>query len=67
MGPSYPPPKSNSGSATPMQRSYFCGYTHIPRIVALPNGTLIVNLGSVGLPASDDASDDTSPCIHYMT
>ncbi len=39
-----------------------CGHSHIPRIVALPKGALIVNPGSVGLPAYDD----TSPCIHYM-
>ena len=31
-----------------------CGHTHIPRIVLLSNGQLIVNPGSVGLPAYDD-------------
>lgn len=31
-----------------------CGHTHIPRIVRTSNGTLIVNPGSVGLPAYDD-------------
>jgi len=33
-----------------------CGHTHIPRAVALSTGQLVVNPGSVGLPAySDDA------------
>jgi predicted phosphodiesterase len=31
-----------------------CGHTHIPRVAWLPNGQLIVNPGSVGLPAYDD-------------
>ncbi len=31
-----------------------CGHTHIPRLVQLPDRTLIVNPGSVGLPAYDD-------------
>lgn len=31
-----------------------CGHTHIPRIVRLCDGRLIVNPGSVGLPAYDD-------------
>jgi predicted phosphodiesterase len=31
-----------------------CGHTHLPRIVTRPNGRLIVNPGSVGLPAYDD-------------
>jgi len=39
-----------------------CGHTHIPRLVALANGQLILNPGSVGLPAySDDA-----PVAHAM-
>jgi predicted phosphodiesterase len=28
-----------------------CGYSHVPRTVSLPHGKLIVNPGSVGLPA----------------
>jgi len=28
-----------------------CGHTHVPRAVALPDGPLVVNPGSVGLPA----------------
>ena len=31
-----------------------CGHTHIPRVVQLPAGALVVNPGSVGLPAYDD-------------
>jgi putative phosphoesterase len=39
-----------------------CGHTHIPRLVCLANGQMIVNPGSVGLPAySDDA-----PTPHAM-
>jgi len=39
-----------------------CGHTHVPRLVTLANGIRIVNPGSVGLPAYDDAL----PCVHYM-
>jgi diadenosine tetraphosphatase ApaH/serine/threonine PP2A family protein phosphatase len=28
-----------------------CGHTHVPRMMALPDGPLVVNPGSVGLPA----------------
>src|ERR1700694_3366479 len=39
-----------------------CGHTHIPRLVSLANGQIIVNPGSAGLPAySDDA-----PVQHAM-
>jgi putative phosphoesterase len=31
-----------------------CGHTHIPRIVTTPQNILIINPGSVGLPAFDD-------------
>ena len=31
-----------------------CGHTHIPRVVELSSGQLIVNPGSVGVPAYDD-------------
>ncbi|MBC2670891.1 metallophosphoesterase family protein [Novosphingobium piscinae] len=31
-----------------------CGHTHVPRVVRLPDGRLIVNPGSVGLPAYAD-------------
>jgi predicted phosphodiesterase len=39
-----------------------CGHTHIPRTVRLASGQLIVNPGSVGLPAYTD--DD--PVAHTM-
>ena len=31
-----------------------CGHSHVPRLVHLPDGTAIVNPGSVGLPAYTD-------------
>jgi len=31
-----------------------CGHTHVPRVVSLPNGSVVVNAGSVGLPAYSD-------------
>jgi len=37
-----------------------CGHTHIPRIVHLADGQLLLNPGSVGLPGYDD---DTPPHI----
>lgn len=39
-----------------------CGHTHIPRAVLLPGGVWVVNPGSVGLQAYDDAS----PQQHYI-
>lgn len=39
-----------------------CGHSHVPRVVALPDGRLVVNPGSVGLPAYSDAS----PYPHAM-
>ncbi len=41
-----------SGAARPPL--LLCGHTHIPRVVQLPGGALVVNPGSVGLPAYDD-------------
>jgi predicted phosphodiesterase len=38
------------------------GHSHIPRVVSLPDGRLVVNPGSVGLPAYDD----DHPILHYM-
>lgn len=34
-----------------------CGHSHTPRVVTLENGLTIINPGSVGLPAYEDASD----------
>jgi predicted phosphodiesterase len=39
-----------------------CGHSHTPRLVRLPEGQLIVNPGSVGLPAYED----DSPVVHRM-
>lgn len=39
-----------------------CGHTHVPRSVRSARGQLIVNPGSVGLPAFDD----DQPCYHVV-
>jgi predicted phosphodiesterase len=39
-----------------------CGHTHMPRSVRAPNGTLVVNPGSVGL----QAYDDDHPSFHLI-
>ena len=39
-----------------------CGHTHVPRSVRTTRGQLIVNPGSVGLPAYDD----DHPCYHVV-
>lgn len=39
-----------------------CGHTHLQRLVRLDSGTIIVNPGSVGLPAYDDSL----PVHHVM-
>ena len=31
-----------------------CGHSHVPRVVSLDDGRVVVNAGSVGLPAYDD-------------
>jgi putative phosphoesterase len=36
------------------QNVILCGHTHIPRVVELSTGQLIVNPGSIGVPAYDD-------------
>lgn len=36
-------------------RLILCGHTHIPREIRLSNGRLVVNPGSVGLPAYEEA------------
>jgi len=37
------------------QRIVLCGHDHVPRSVLLPDGRIIIDPGSVGLPAYDDA------------
>lgn len=44
------------------QNIIFCAHTHIPRVVYLPNNKIIVNPGSVGLPAYED----DLPMYHKM-
>nr|WP_321270213.1 metallophosphoesterase family protein [uncultured Tolumonas sp.] len=44
------------------QSVILCGHTHIPRSIELPNGKLIINPGSVGLPAYTD----DLPIYHHM-
>lgn len=44
------------------QNVFLCGHDHVPRTVYLPDGKLIINPGSVGLPAY---SDDL-PFFHTM-
>lgn len=39
-----------------------CGHSHIPRVNRLPDGKLVVNAGSVGLPAYED----DAPFPHKM-
>jgi predicted phosphodiesterase len=44
------------------QSLILCGHSHVPRMVALADGRLIVNPGSVGCPAYDD----TQPVHHKV-
>ncbi|PED46437.1 YfcE family phosphodiesterase [Bacillus cereus] len=44
------------------QKIIVCGHTHIPRVVYLANGKVIINPGSVGLPAYKDEL----PVMHKM-
>ncbi|MGI2731714.1 metallophosphoesterase family protein [Bacillus cytotoxicus] len=44
------------------QKLIFCAHTHIPRVVYLPNNKIIINPGSVGLPAYED----DLPIYHKM-
>jgi predicted phosphodiesterase len=39
-------------------RVMVCGHTHTPRVVGLPDGRIVVNDGSVGLPAYDEPLRD---------
>jgi putative phosphoesterase len=43
-------------------RLILCGHTHKPRVVSMSGGRLVVNPGSVGLPAYDD----DVPYFHVM-
>ena len=48
------PERLTARLASVEQPVVLCGHDHIPRTVCLPNGKLIVNPGSVGLPAFVD-------------
>jgi putative phosphoesterase len=39
-------------------RIVLCGHSHLPHLIELPDGPLILNPGSVGLPAYDDLGAD---------
>lgn len=53
-------------------RVLVCGHSHVPRLVLLPDGRMLVNAGSVGLPAyADDmplphAMESGSPRAKYV-
>lgn len=44
------------------QRLVLCGHSHVPRLVSLPEGPLVLNPGSVGL----QAYSDTAPYPHRV-
>ena len=47
----------------PDKTVFLCGHTHVPRLVHLRStGSLVLNPGSVGLPAYDDSQ----PVAHFM-
>ena len=48
--------RARLGRAT--ARIVLCGHSHLPHVVQLPDGPLIVNPGSVGCPAYDDPTSD---------
>lgn len=51
--------RSDVGSAA---STILCGHSHVPRLVRLEDGTLVLNPGSVGLPAYHD-SDHRFPHV----
>ncbi|MEF2965344.1 metallophosphoesterase family protein [Paenibacillus sp. M1] len=44
------------------QKYIFCGHSHVPKTIFLPDGKLVVNPGSVGLPAYEEEA----PFAHAM-
>ncbi|HEX7557075.1 MAG TPA: metallophosphoesterase family protein [Leptolinea sp.] len=52
-------------------RMMACGHSHVPRLIQLADQTLIINPGSVGLPAYEDDYQERhivetgSPCARY--
>ncbi|UQZ90545.1 YfcE family phosphodiesterase [Deltaproteobacteria bacterium Smac51] len=49
-----------------------CGHSHLPRIIQIPGGPLVINAGSVGLPAyhddlpADHSMESGSPHAKYV-
>jgi putative phosphoesterase len=43
-----------------------CGHTHVPRMARTLDGRVIVNPGSVGLPAYDEPNPLTRPELYYV-
>ena len=56
------PAAVTAGLAGITQPVILCGHSHIPRVCAVPGGQLVVNPGSVGLPAYYDET----PVPHRM-
>jgi len=52
---------SNETASIP-QKIILCGHSHLPNIVTLDSGQIIINPGSVGLPAYED----DAPVLHRM-
>jgi predicted phosphodiesterase len=64
------PPGIQARLGTVAARVVLCGHSHRPDVVQLPGGPLIVNPGSVGLPAYEDdppahVSESGSPHARY--
>ena len=55
-------PRSPGGSTARSAPIVLCAHSHVPRFVALIDGRLVINPGSVGLPAYTD----TEPVKHSM-
>ncbi len=51
-----------AGAKEITSRLILCAHTHVPRVVRLRDGRVILNPGSVGCPAYDD----TAPVFHLM-
>src|SRR5262249_3688394 len=51
-----------AGLGNTPQEVILCGHSHMPRIVWLPDGRLIVSPGSIGIPVYDQAV----PYPHFM-
>lgn len=71
-GVRYKSPDQLSGELNRVPQNYvFCGHSHVFRTVYLPSGKLIINAGSVGLPAYEDggafphAMESYSPYADY--